>query len=298
MVDDGIIQEKLPSTPLLKTHSYDCYNYSDDPDSYISIDNSVIIPKEDELDTSFNCLPDREETSCNSDEEEKAEDRVKIENLSTSGTPPGSPTSPDEELGKECYDSDVPPLLSVNDVPPLLSVNDVTPVVSDKALSSGPSTVATAPIETAPVILTGLSVASDNDDNVNTVSSRRKHLSCGGYKVPRKTDHTLKEEIAKVTTHVRTKQQKLFLEDTLGGVEGNSSSSLSDSDWLDERILPRMYGMIDTRVSYGLWGGAPGIPLSSPSSVQTGLQTNLHDNTSITMANFLHEPFPINGWCV
>jgi len=46
----------------------------------------------------------------------------------------------------------------------------------------------------------------------------------------------MREEVARVTSRTRTKQEKEFLEDVLG--DGNKSSSLSDSDWKDESLLP------------------------------------------------------------
>lgn len=221
-----VIQKELPPAPLLKTYSHNFYVCSDDAGS--SLDNSVSVISDDEDDDTSICLPDQEDISCNNDNNEKAEDvpeKMTDSNLVTN-SPSGS-----------CFDPKTP--LDTPTSPEQPGEEKVVPPVSDKALSSSETVV-----EVASGICAESTPPPENNassSGLDMLSSKWKNLRSGGAKESWKSgcnSHVLREEIAKVTSRARTKHEQLFLADVLGG--SDSSSSLSDSDWQNENLLPKV----------------------------------------------------------
>ena len=138
-----------------------------------------------------------------------------------------------EEEGRVNQDVSKQERMPVIDMPPLSSFGLVLSESNEHPKT--PEDSPTSEHHQARPLLSGGSALSPRSDKM-VVAAVVAHEAKNN--APR--DHMssfLKEEIARITSRTRTKQEKEFLEDVLGGGD-ESSGSLSDSDWKDESLLP------------------------------------------------------------
>ena len=211
-------QAVLPVGPILSQTYFDG---TDDHESSISLDNSLEFNDEDE-DGISTCIPDLEDSVTAEEGEVNQTDgviatapimNVEAVPLEQPNTPADTPTPPDK-LGGSVEQGSV----SAVDGPVAASAGPVMNNVSAKLVV----------------------VMPEGSSSSSSVVKEEWSVNSGG-KQPASVNSrasAFKEEISKVTSRPRTKQEKQFLQDLLGG-EG-SSSSLSDSDWKDERFLPQV----------------------------------------------------------
>lgn len=208
-----IIPEALPVAPILSRSFGDL---RDDHESSISLDNSLVFDNDEEDDVSTVVL-DANESKDGRDSGQSQQEKHDMEVIRADlnyGIREHSDTTKDS------------PTLQ------LIGKGRGRGFWSEMAASSGPLVRTTTP---SPSLSAKLAVIVPNDTSSQPLVSGQ--VGVGGNKKSA-TMGSFREEVAKVTSRTRTEQEKRFLEDVLGGEE-SSSSSLSDSDWKDNKLLPR-----------------------------------------------------------
>ena len=122
----------------------------------------------------------------------------------------------------------------------------MAPLVFDEAITSCQTVSANvpAPIQVDHAICAAPTISSNRDDSerLEMFAHEKENMNYGGTKEFNESENVSqsgKEDSAEVTKMTSTEQGELFLAEVIKAGGGDDSSSLSDSDWLNEKILPK-----------------------------------------------------------